>query len=71
MTTGRSFFEYVKNKCYNGLYEAADKYVRSNWRNLDLNAWRLDDITYVSFEDSISNLSNLCGDALDKICIRS
>ena len=52
MATGRSFFEYVKNKCYNGLYEAADRYVRSNWRKLDLNSWRLDDITYVSLEDA-------------------
>lgn len=31
MATGRSFKEYVKNKCYNGLYDAAEKYVAENW----------------------------------------
>lgn len=31
MATGRSFAEYVKNKCYNGLYRAAEEYINENW----------------------------------------
>lgn len=27
MATGRSFAEYVKSKCYSGLYKAAEDYV--------------------------------------------
>ncbi|KXB93442.1 hypothetical protein HMPREF3033_00418 [Veillonellaceae bacterium DNF00751] len=36
MATGRSFAEYVKNKCYNGLYQAAKEYVNENWESLNL-----------------------------------
>ena len=31
MATVHSFKEYVENKCYNGLYDAAEKYVAENW----------------------------------------
>lgn len=36
MATGRSFAEFVKNKCYNGLYQAAEDYVNSDWQSLNL-----------------------------------
>lgn len=36
MATGRSFAEFVKNKCYNGLYQAAENYVDSDWQSLNL-----------------------------------
>ena len=36
MTQSRSFAEYVKDKCYNGLYAAADQYVESHGSLLDL-----------------------------------
>ena len=36
MAAGRSFTEFVKNKCYNGLYHAAEEFVDSDWQSLDL-----------------------------------
>ncbi len=36
MAAGRSFAEYVKDKCYNGLYKAAEEYVNENWEPLNL-----------------------------------
>ena len=33
MAAGRSFAEYVKNKCYNGLFSAAEDYIRDNADN--------------------------------------
>lgn len=35
MATGRSFAEFVKDKCYNGLYQAAEVYVSKNCKSLD------------------------------------
>ena len=36
MATGRSFAEFVKDKCYNGLYQTPDDYVNENWESMDL-----------------------------------
>lgn len=36
MAAGRSFKEFVKDNCYNGLYAAAEKYVSDNWESFDL-----------------------------------
>lgn len=36
MAAGHSFAEYVKDKCYNGLYKAAEEYVNENWEPLNL-----------------------------------
>ena len=36
MATGRSFAEYVKDKCYNGLYQAAEDYFNENWESMNL-----------------------------------
>lgn len=36
MAADRSFKEYVKDKCYNGLYTAAEKFVADNWEQFNL-----------------------------------
>ena len=36
MATGRSFAEFVKDKCYNGLYQTAEDYVNENWESMNL-----------------------------------
>lgn len=36
METGRSFAEFVKDKCYNGLYQTAEGYVNENWESMNL-----------------------------------
>lgn len=36
MATGRSFAEFVKDKCYNGLYQTAEDYVNEHWESMDL-----------------------------------
>lgn len=36
MATGRSFAEFVKDKCYNGLYQTTEDYVNENWESMDL-----------------------------------
>ena len=52
MATGRSFAEFVKKKCYNGLYEAAESYVNDNWRSFNLYSKRLHKIGDVEFIDA-------------------
>ena len=47
MPTSRSFAEYVKNKCYNGLYQAAEEYVNENWESLDLYTRRVHRVGHV------------------------
>lgn len=36
MAAGRSVKEFVKDKCYNGLYVAVEKYVSDNWESFNL-----------------------------------
>ena len=36
MAADRSFKEFVKDKCYNGLYAAAEKFVADNWESFNL-----------------------------------
>lgn len=36
MAIGRSFAEFVKDKCYNGLYQTAEDYVNENWESMNL-----------------------------------
>lgn len=36
MAIGRSFVEFVKDKCYNGLYQVAEEYVSKDWESLNL-----------------------------------
>lgn len=51
MAAGRSFAEYVKSKCYNGLYSAAERYTKANWSNLDLNLWHVNNVGRLEVED--------------------
>lgn len=52
MPAGRSFAEYVKTKCYDGLYEAAAKYASENEETLDLRTRRISRIGSVEFVDA-------------------
>lgn len=52
MAQSRSFTEYVKDKCYGGLFEAAERYVESNWESLDLYTRHVHRIGAVEFVDA-------------------
>lgn len=52
MTVVRSFAEYVKKKCYNGLYSAAEEYLASNWELLGLRTSRVHKIGTVELTDA-------------------
>lgn len=52
MATSRSFAEYVKDKCYNGLFGAAERYVEDNWQNLNLYTRNVHRIGAVEFVDA-------------------
>lgn len=52
MASGRSFAEYVKDKCYNGLFDAAAQYVDDNWHRLDLYTRNVHRIGEVEFVDA-------------------
>lgn len=41
MAAGRSFADYVKRKCYNGLFSAAENYIRENAGSLDFRTSRV------------------------------
>lgn len=41
MAAGRSFAEYEKDKCYNGLCKAAEENVNENWESLNLYTWNV------------------------------
>ncbi len=50
MATGRSFAEFVKDKCYNGLYQAAEDYVNENWESMNLytrNVYRIGSVEMI------------------------
>lgn len=51
MAAGRSFKEFVKDKCYNGLYAAAEKYVSDNWKSFDLYTRKIHRIGSVEMTD--------------------
>ena len=53
MVQCRSFAEYVKEKCYNGLFEAAERYAENNWQSLDLYTKRVHRIGTVEFVDAM------------------
>ena len=52
MAAGRSFAEFVKNKCFDGLYEAAEEYASANQDSLDLRTWHVSRIGDVEFVDA-------------------
>ena len=51
MTQTCSFMEYVKSKCYGGLFDAAEQYVADNWQLLDLHARRIHTIGEIELVD--------------------
>lgn len=51
MTAGRSFKEFVKDRCYNGLYAAAEKYIADNWESFDLYTRKIHRIGSVEMVD--------------------
>ena len=52
MATGRSFAEYVKGKCYDGLYDAAAQYAAENYRLLELRLKKVRSIESVELLDA-------------------
>ena len=52
MAIGRSFAEYIEDKCYDRLYKAAEKYVDDNWKSLHLYSKRIHHIGSVEISDA-------------------
>lgn len=52
MSTGRSFTDYVKSKCYNGLFDAAKEYTEQHWPLLNLYFKRIKQPDAPDFEDA-------------------
>lgn len=52
VATGCSFAEFVTNKCFDRLYEAAEKYASDNLDSLDLLTRHVSRIGYVEFVDA-------------------
>lgn len=52
MATGHSFAEFVKYKCFDGLYAAAEKYVSENQDTLDLRVRHVSCIGDIEFVDA-------------------
>lgn len=52
MAAGRSFADYVKRKCYNGLFSAAEDYVRDNADNMDFRTSRVHRVCVVELQDA-------------------
>lgn len=52
MVTGRSFAEYVKDKCYNGLYQAAVDFVARDWESLNVYTRNVHRIGSVELDDA-------------------
>lgn len=50
MAAVRSIFEFVKSKCYNGLYDAASSFFEANWQSMELSSrkvYRIDNAELV------------------------
>lgn len=47
-----SIFEYVKDKCYNRLYEESKRFLWKNWRSMDLLSRKVQDIDSVNLIDA-------------------
>lgn len=52
MVAGRSFADYVKRKCYNGLFSAAENYIRENAGSLDFRTSRVHRVGDVELQDA-------------------
>lgn len=51
MAAGRSFADYVKRKCYNGLFSAAEDYIRENADSMDYRSSRVHRMGVVELQD--------------------
>ena len=52
MAAARSIFEYVKGKCYNGLYDAAERWFDAHWDELGLESRRVPRIETAEITDA-------------------
>ena len=52
MAAVRSTFEYVSNKCYNGLFDAAKEYLDEHWREMNLETIRVPTIDSYELADA-------------------
>ncbi len=52
MAAGRSFADYVKRKCYNGLFSAAEAYIRENAGSMDFRTSRVHRVGVVELQDA-------------------
>lgn len=52
MATGHSFAEYVKSKCYSGLFRAAERYVEDEWDSLAIHTQKVHRIGEVELVDA-------------------
>lgn len=52
MAAGRSFADYVKRKCYNGLFSAAENYIRENAGSLDFRTSRVHRVGDLELQDA-------------------
>lgn len=52
MAAGRSFADYVKRKCYNGLFSAAEDYIRENACSMDFRTSRVHCVGVVELQDA-------------------
>ena len=52
MAAVRSIFEYVSDKCYNGLYDAAKKYLDNHWHTMGLETRRVAEIKNAELIDA-------------------
>ena len=52
MAAARSIFEYVKGKCYNGLFEAAKEYFDEHWAEMGLYSRRVPQIESAEIIDA-------------------
>lgn len=51
MAAGRSFADYVKRKCYNGLFSVAEDYIRENAGSLDFRTSRVHWLGVLELQD--------------------
>ena len=52
MAVARSFAEYVKSKCYNSLYQAAEVFLSNHWESLNLYTRKVRKIASVELTDA-------------------
>lgn len=52
MAAGRSFADYVKRKCYNGLFSAAEDYIREHVDSMDFRTSRVHRVGVVELQDA-------------------